>query len=104
MKTTGNAQHLASFGKRPPLEGGTSKTTGNGASKKSVPRFYAFPLKYRSQHFMLMIFLPLSHSCKQRIGIPIFLANGFLPKMCCAEPSSIVLLYTDGHPNLRCHD
>ena len=41
--------------------------------------FYARPLKYRSQHFTLITFLPLSHSCKQRTGIPIFLANGFLP-------------------------
>ena len=41
--------------------------------------FYALPLKCRSQHFMLITFLPLSHSCKQRTGMPIFLAKGFLP-------------------------
>ena len=44
-----------------------------------APHLYAFPLKCCSQHFILITFLPLSHSYKQRIGIPISLANGFFP-------------------------
>ena len=56
------------------------KKQGTDLMKKSIPCFfYALPLKCRSQHFMLITFLPLSHSCKQRTGMPIFLAKGFLP-------------------------
>lgn len=50
-----------------------------GSRHMSAPSPYALPLKCRSQHFMLITFLPLSHSCKHRTGIPIFLAKGFLP-------------------------
>ena len=52
-----------------------------GAGKMILPPgfFYALFLKYRSQDVRLITFLPLSHSCKLRIGMPIFLAKGFLP-------------------------
>ena len=56
------------------------KKQGTDLMERLFPAsFYALPLKCRSQHFLLITFLPLSHSCKQRIGIPIFLAKGFLP-------------------------
>ena len=46
------------------------KKQGTGLIKSLFPVFCARLLKYRSQYFWLITFLPLFQSCKLRIGIP----------------------------------
>ena len=66
-----------------------TKTQGIDLLRSLNPAFYCLQcyqccncklLKYFSQHFLLICFRPLSHSCKDRMGMPIFFAKGFLPK------------------------
>ena len=42
--------------------------------------FYIPLQKYFSQLWRLTVFLPLSHACRLRYGMPVFLAKAFCPK------------------------
>lgn len=53
--------------------------------------FYALPLKYCSQHLLLITFRPLSQSLRLRIETPYVWANAFLQRPSPIRPDTISL-------------